>query len=144
MIDAYREQLTSWLRRARPELGTTHRLEFKPCFGTVAGYVNGRIFVACGKFGVGLKLPREDLDELFREDDVEHLRYFPNGHTKKDYAVLPRRTLENKRRSRDLVDKSVRFVCTQGRPRSLADRGDQPMMERGEPLVAGHEPVHKL
>ncbi len=110
MSSGYFDELATLLKQARPKLAATHRLEYKNCFGAVAGYVDGRIFISCGKFGVALKLPREVLDDLFMESDVNHLKYFPKGHTKKDYAVLPRRILENKRQFRKLVDKSIQFV----------------------------------
>ena len=107
MNKTYLEEITTLLKQLNPRLAATHQLEFKNCFGAVAGYVQGHIFVSCGTFGVALKLPREVLDDLFREEDVTHLKYFPNGHVKRDYAVLPKRILENKGQLKILVDTSV-------------------------------------
>ena len=84
----YSSKLQELLRQARPRLAVRHRLEFKRCFGAVAGYVDGNIFVSSGKFGVALKLPSQTLSKLFKEEDVLHLKYFPNGHVKKEYAVI--------------------------------------------------------
>lgn len=100
------------LKQTYPTLSKIHRLEFKNCFGAVAGYVDGKIFISCGTFGVALKLPKETLNELFREKDVKHLKYFPKGHVKKDYAVVPKRILENKRLLKKLLDKSIKYNIT--------------------------------
>lgn len=98
------------LKQVSPRLSTTYRLEFKNVFGAVGGYVNGKIFISCGKFGVALRLPPETLGKLFEEKDVKHLKYFPKGHIKKEYAVLPKRVLENKSQFKKLLDRSIRSV----------------------------------
>ncbi|MDA1348614.1 MAG: TfoX/Sxy family protein [Chloroflexi bacterium] len=111
MKNAYRDELTELLDWAGPLLASIHTLEFKNVFGAVARYVDGNIFISCGKFGVALRLPPETLDKVFKEDGAEQLRYFPNGHVKKEYAVLPRQLLEDRERFRKLVDESVKHVC---------------------------------
>ena len=110
MDNKYLNGIVALLEQTHPKLSTTHRLEFKNVFGAVGGYVDGRIFISSGKFGVALKLPKEVLDDLFREKDVKHLKYFPKGHVKKDYAVLTKRILENKRLLKKLLDKSIQFI----------------------------------
>lgn len=110
MKKQYFNEITKLLEQVRPKLAITHQLKFKNCFGAVAGYVDSSIFISCGKFGVALKLPKEGLDDLFKEKDIKHLKYFPNGHIKKEYAVLPRRILENKSQFQKLIDKSIQFV----------------------------------
>ena len=114
MKNEYLHKITTLLKQARPKLSTTHRLEFKNVFGAVGGYVDGRIFVSCGKFGVALRLPPEILDILFQERGVKHLKYFPKGHIKKEYAVLPKRIIENNRRFSRLVVKSVEYALSLG------------------------------
>lgn len=112
MKNKYLDEITKLLEQVHPRLSMTHQLELKSCFGAVAGYVDGNIFISYGKFGVALKLPREVLDDLFKEKDVKHLKYFPKGHIKRKYAVLPRRILENKHWFEKLVDISIQFVET--------------------------------
>ena len=107
MSDKYLNRLKALLKQTRPRLANTHRLTFKNVFGAVGGYVNGRIFISCGTFGVALKLPPEMLEALFREKGVKHLKYFRNGHVKKEYAVLPKRILNNKSQFKKLLDKSI-------------------------------------
>ncbi len=97
-------------------LATTHRLGFKNVFGAVGGYVNGEIFISCGKFGTALRLPLNTLNTLFQEKKAVHLKYFPDGHIKKEYAVLSKQVLENKHQLKKLVDESIKFVLKlQGR-----------------------------
>jgi hypothetical protein len=50
---------------------------------------------------------------VFKEDGVTHLRYFPKGHIKKEYAVLPGRLLEDDVLLTKLVDESMR--CASGK-----------------------------
>ena len=105
----YRNKLQAILKKVRPRLASTHDLEFKNCFGAVAGYVNGEIFCSFGKFGLALRLPEKTLAELFQEKGIKKLKYFPNGHVKKEYAVIPQRILEDSARLKKLVNRSIRF-----------------------------------
>ena len=105
----YRDQLERLFKKIRPRLSSTPQLEFKKCFGAVAGYVNGNIFISCGKFGVALKLPPRTLEAPFKEDGAKQLKYFPNGHIKKGYGVLSKPILEESSRLKKLVDKSIKF-----------------------------------
>lgn len=72
--------------------------------------MNGKIFISCGQFGVALKLPPRRIGKLLAEKGVRPLRYFPKGHIKKDYVVLPRRMMEDKVAFKRLLDTSIRFV----------------------------------
>ncbi len=108
----FHKNLTNLLKQARPRLAIVYRLEFKRCFGAVAGYVDSHIFISYGKFGVALRLPLGTLDSIFKEKGVKHLKYFPKGHVKKEYAVLPQKIIENKRRFRELLDKSIKYALS--------------------------------
>lgn len=110
MKNTHLGQLTNLLKRARPLLASTHELEFKNVFGAVGGYVNGNIFISCGTFGVALRLPPEPLECVFKEKGVRHLRYFPKAHIKKEYAVLPKRILEDTKQFGALVDISISYA----------------------------------
>ncbi len=112
MNNTYLHTLEKLLRQVRPDSFLLHQLEFKDCFGAVAGYVDSHLFISCGKFGVALKLPPETLTELFREEDVSHLRYFPKGHVKKEYAVLSQRIIDDQERFKKLVDKSIHYALS--------------------------------
>ena len=110
MQDKYFEKITKILEQASPKLATIYRLEFKNVFGAVGGYVNSRIFISCGKFGVALKLPPKTLENVFQKKGAKHFKYFPKGRVKKEYAVLPKRITEDTRQFRKLVGESVRYV----------------------------------
>src|SRR3989344_349870 len=110
MNNKYFNKITKLLSQARSGLTHTHRLEFKNCFGAVAGYIDGRIFISSGKFGVALRLPPETLDNIFKEKGVKRLKYFPDGHVKKEYAVLPKRIMKSKQRFKGLIDKSIKYA----------------------------------
>jgi TfoX/Sxy family transcriptional regulator of competence genes len=108
--DGYRERLATLLARAAPTLSVSKRVTFKSVFGAVGAYVDGSIFATCGNFGVALRLPPGELSTVFVEDGVEPLRYFPKGHVKREYAVLPERLLEDEARIRLLMGASIAFV----------------------------------
>ena len=110
MENLYLEKITTLLKSTQPKLFTLYKIEFKNVFGAVGGYVKGKIFISCGKFGIALKLPREVLDNIFKEKNIKHLKYFPKGHVKKDYVVLPNRILNNKKNFGKLLDQSIKFV----------------------------------
>jgi hypothetical protein len=78
----------------------------------VAAYVNGHIFISCGKFGVALKLPQSVLLDLFNEVGVTHLRYYPNGHVKKEYAVMSSHILDDRGRLLKLLNMSVKYTLS--------------------------------
>jgi hypothetical protein len=112
---SYLNKLEDLLKPIHPRLAISHRLEFKDCFGAVAGYVNGNIFVSCGKFGLALRLPPQALLELFGETDVSPLKYFKKGHVKKEYAIIPERIINDRRRFKRLVAESIRFALSASR-----------------------------
>jgi len=108
--DNYLSRLQGLLDSAYPELAGGCRLEFKNCFGAVAAYLDGNIFISCGRFGIALKLPSRILKDIFKEPGVTHLKYFAKGHVKKEYAVLPSHILNDQSRLRNLLDESIKYV----------------------------------
>ncbi len=112
MANVYREQLTVLLTATHPELEITHALEFKNVFGAVGGYIDGTIFVSQGKFGVALRLAPEILKRLFDDGKAGPLKYFPNGHVKKEYAVLSEQVLRDTRQVAKLIEQSVAYVSS--------------------------------
>ncbi len=112
MDNIYVIAINDLLNRTYPGLAAAHKLEFKNFFGAVTGYIDGSIFIACGKFGTALKLPPQTLDELFTIVDVRRLRYFAKGTIKKEYAVLPSRILENGSQIKELLGESINFALS--------------------------------
>src|SRR3989338_4358965 len=112
MENKYLNKITTLLKQARPKLSNTHELEFKNVFGAVGGYINGRIFVSCGKFGVALRLPPDTLDTLFQEKEAKRLKYFWSGYIKKEYAALSKRLLKNEHQLKKFVEGSIKYVLS--------------------------------
>ena len=110
MQNKYFEKITKLLEKSVSKFAIKDRLEFKNVFGAIGGYVKGHIFISCGRFGVALKLPPKTLTELFQEKNISPLRYFPKGHIKKEYAVIPQQIINDKIRFKKLLKKSIQFV----------------------------------
>ena len=110
MNNKYLNKVTKLLEQVNPKLSTIHQIEFKNVFGAVGGYINARIFISCGKFGVALKLPLKTIEELLKEKNAKHLKYFPKGHIKKEYVVLSKKILEDKNGFRKLLNKSIKYA----------------------------------
>lgn len=111
MNSNYLAKVTTLLEQACQQLASIHKLEYKNLFGAVGGYIDGTIFISSGKFGIALRLPVAILEALFKENGVTSLNYFPNGHIKREYAVLSPRILEDKHRIKELLDESIMYVC---------------------------------
>ena len=116
--ERYLKELTELLELAYPALRRKHQLTFKNCFGAVAGFMNGQIFISCGRFGIALRLPPSILSDLFKDPSVRHLKYFPNGHVKKEYAVLPAHILGDDSRLKYLLDLSAEYALSRSLSRS--------------------------
>ena len=108
----YASKLESFLLRTRPRLRATRDLHLKPFFGAVIGTLNGRVFISCGRFGIALRLPPATLNALFQRSGAKPLRYFPGGHVKKEYAVLPKSVLDDDRECKKLVNASIRYALS--------------------------------
>ena len=110
MQNKYLKRITKLLEQTSPKLTTKYHLEFKNVFGAVGGYVNGHIFISCGKFGVALRLPSKTLESLFNKKVAKHLKYFPKGHIKKEYAVLASQLTKDTHQFHQLIKESIQYV----------------------------------
>ncbi len=110
MNEVYQKKISVLLKEVSPKLFTAGKFEFKSVFGAVGVFIDGKIFASSGSFGVALKLPPNVLEEVSTEKGVKHLKYFPKGHVKKEYAVLPRRILENKTKIKNLANSSINYA----------------------------------
>jgi TfoX/Sxy family transcriptional regulator of competence genes len=110
MNTTYFNQLTELLLGAFDGTADADLVEYKSVFGAVGGFVDDTIFITCGRFGVALRLPPDVRGQVIEHDGGSHLRYFPKGHVKKEYVVLPQTILDDEKRLRDLVSRSVTYV----------------------------------
>lgn len=84
-------------------------LKVKHFFSGAAAYINGKICMSLTPVGLAMKLPEGDRNRLLGEGG-KPLRYFPNGPVKKDYLVLPKAFLDDKRKCRRWARKSIDHV----------------------------------
>ncbi len=110
MIEKYHNKLETILAITHPRLRNSYYLEFQNSFGAVAGYINGQIFIVCGKLGIALKLPQKALINFFKLREAKAFKYFKNGHIKKEYALFPKKILDDKIKLKKMIEKSIRFV----------------------------------
>jgi len=110
MNEKYLEKLEQTISLTRPRLKNSFNLEFKNSFGAVAGFLDGQIFIVSGKFGLALRLPAEQLVRLFESKSVRRFKYFKNGHVKKDYAIIPKKLLEDRVEMKKLMNHSIKFA----------------------------------
>ena len=94
----------------RARLGPHIEISYKAAFGAVAAYADGRIFITCGKFGVGLKLLADACQSLMDEGAGKPLKYFEKGHVKKNYVVLSPTILDDQSRLNALLRQSMTFA----------------------------------
>ncbi|MGV7220696.1 MAG: TfoX/Sxy family protein [Nitrospinales bacterium] len=108
-ISHYNELLEKIFQECHPKIIDRYLITYKSCFGAIAGYTDGKIFCSLGKFGFALKLPPSELKDL-HNNGCRPLKYFPNGHIKKDYAILSKSVMENKAKISRLIKMSVKFA----------------------------------
>jgi len=116
----YQQKMEKILKDARIHTFANHSPTYKNVFGAVGGYIDDQIFCSCGSFGFALKLPQAEMDKLF-DEGAKPLKYFPNGHVKKDYAVLTESMLSDHERLHDLIEKCMQFLNP-----SLTQEGEFP------------------
>ena len=75
----------------------------------------GRIFSSYGKFGFALRLPEGTRAELLENRGGTCLRYFPKGHVKKEYVVIPDEIMADSDAMGMLVQESLQFVQSRER-----------------------------
>jgi TfoX/Sxy family transcriptional regulator of competence genes len=86
------------------------RVQKKPMFGHLAGFVNGNMFA--GTFGEDLivKLPPADRDELLSIDGAAP--FCPSGRPMGGYVTLPRAWKSQRELAREWIERGYAFVAT--------------------------------
>lgn len=78
-------------RAAPPDLPVS----FRPMFGGIMGYADGRPFASLSNVGLALKLSGTDHAELLAEEGAAALRYGPDQPASRSYVVVPLPTLSD-------------------------------------------------
>ena len=102
MTKEYLEKLTELFK----QISINTDFEIKHFFSGAAIYVRGNICISLTPVGFAIKLPEVLRGELMKERGVKPLRYFSKGHIKKEYVVLPKRMMDDKKLLLNLIKKS--------------------------------------
>ena len=112
MTTEYLEQLTDLLQKATPAKNKGVKLECKHFFSGASVYADGKICLSLTPVGFALKLPEQSRNILMKERGAKPLRYFPKGHLKKDYVVLPTAMVKDRKVLRRWVKVSIEYVLS--------------------------------
>lgn len=82
-------ELQNRLSAAVETLNRDAELTFKPLFGGVCAYVQGRVFASLSDVGLTFKLEPDAQSALLREPNAKRLRYEPSAPESKTYIVVP-------------------------------------------------------
>lgn len=85
-------------------------LRFRPMFGGIGVYADGRMFMSLSDVGLALKLGGTERDALLKIADAKPLQYEPGAPPSKSYVVVPNRMLDDRKALRVWIEKSVAFV----------------------------------
>ena len=88
MAKEYLEKLSNLIRDLKIEEEIALPMETKHFFSGAALYVNGTICVSWSPAGLAFKLPEQEVHKLIGSGKAKPLRYFPNGHVKRGYALF--------------------------------------------------------
>lgn len=82
-------------------------LAFRPMFGGIMGYAEGKPFASMFDGGLALKLAGEAFAELLAVPGAAPLRYEPDAPPSKSYVVVPRDMLADREALRAWIVRSV-------------------------------------
>jgi len=82
-------------------------LSFRPMFGGIMGYADGKVFASLSDVGLAFKLTGDDHIELSAAEGAEPLRYAPDQPPSKSYVVVPEAMLSDRDTLRGWIARSV-------------------------------------
>jgi len=88
MAKEYYEKLSNLLNETNIENEISLPIEVKHFFSGAALYVNNKIRVSWSPVGLAFKLPELEVEKLIKNGKARPLKYFPDGHVKKGYALF--------------------------------------------------------
>jgi TfoX/Sxy family transcriptional regulator of competence genes len=88
MAKEYLEKLSGLILRLNIEKEANSRIEVKHFFTGAALYVNKVICASWSPVGLAFKLPEKEVVNLINSGRARPLKYFPNGHVKRGYALF--------------------------------------------------------
>ena len=112
MAKEYLEKLSELMKQAALGRFKNVKLEIKHFFSGAAVYANGRICITLTPVGFAIKLPEESRNIVIKQKGAKPLRYFPKGHIKKDYIILPEPMLNDMKTLRRWIKISIEYIVT--------------------------------
>jgi len=107
MVKKYLTELEELLEKV---VSPTAKVEYKHFFSGAAAYSNKKIFATLTPKGFAIKLPEENVKKLVKEKQAKLLHYFPKSPVKKNYAVLSKQILEDKKELKQWIKISLQYV----------------------------------
>ena len=109
MAKEYLEKLTVLFEGLSSNKIKNSDFAIKHFFSGAAVYINNNICITLTPAGLAIKLPETTRQELMKKKGTKPLRYFPNGHIKKEYVVLPQRMVDDKKILTKLIMESFAY-----------------------------------
>jgi hypothetical protein len=88
MAKVYFEKLSQLADKLKLNNETDLNIEIKHFFSGAALYINHSICVSWSPVGLAFRLPDDKVHSLIKNGKAIPLKYFPNGHVKKGYALF--------------------------------------------------------
>jgi TfoX/Sxy family transcriptional regulator of competence genes len=108
MAKEYFEKLSNLISELSIEDETAAPLEVKHFFSGAALYVDGTIRATWSPVGMAFKLGESEANQLINNGKAIPLKYFPNGHVKKDYALFENPSMSEPSPWKEYFIKSIR------------------------------------
>ncbi|MCZ6819852.1 MAG: TfoX/Sxy family protein [Calditrichaeota bacterium] len=114
MAKLYLEKLTELLETLKIRSKPGISLEIKHLFSGAALYTNGVICASWSPVGLAFKLPDRETEELITIGKASPLKYFPQGHIKKGYALFESPNLKDKKKLKSYFQKAIKDALEKG------------------------------
>ncbi len=88
---------------APPEL----ELAFRPMFGGIMAYAEGKAFASLSDMGMALKAKGPLMAEFLAEEGAHPLRYRPQAPPSKSYVIVPDEMLDDRDGLRDWIARAA-------------------------------------
>ncbi len=98
-------------------------IHFRPMFGGVMAYANGKPFASLSNVGLAIKLDAAHYAALLQERGARPLQYEPSSPPSKQYVLVPDALLNDSERERLGVwlAHAIRYVSQPGKPKRNDD-----------------------
>ena|SRR5437588_10894087 len=93
---------------------TDAHVTFKPMFGGILAYADGKPLASLFDGGIGLKLGASDQEELLKIKGAKRLKYEVDSAPSKTYIVVPESFHKDRKTFAGWIERSIGFVRAPG------------------------------